>query len=1786
VDGNRLTYLDEPANPYSVHRDFPKLTTPMWVGEEGVEAVVILGIDDMRGHEKWETYLRPILNRLKKVDGRAPVSIMTCSINPNEPHLQTWLKEGLSLECHTIDHPCPLLKDGDFAKAKSTYDRCVDLMFSIPNNRPVAFRTPCCDSLNTNSPRMYAEILAKTPPLRGDAKQGGNFLHIDTSVFHLFSANDPALPRELVLDADGRERFRKYIPYDRSFVNLIEDYPYPYVIGRTCWEFPCMTPSDWQAQHLHKPNNPVTVRDWQAALDCTVLKQGVFCLVFHPHNWIKPEQVIDLIDHAQTKHGKKVKFLTFKEALERLNKNLLVGQALRVPRGKTHHHDGGDNGVRLIDMNDDGYMDVVIGGGEVQRTRLWSTRMKRWIDGEFPVGLAGGSGESGVRFGVLSKDGFPTLISDLSGTGEHVWRFDGKRWLEEKNIYDELARDPAFPRVRAGTGVNTIPYWPVCFRDLDRDGRCELIAGAEVYRRSTEENRWIKLGFGLPPRISLLDEQESRSGLRFIDLNDDGYDDIVFSNEERYGIWLFESMEKGWSKEIVEASQGRKPPVDGQKEKQDHRGLTPPARQSQIELPPITINGANNGFFVHSRHLWWQNEHTALLKDHMDRRSFAELLKDVQPGPKSPEQSLKCIQCRPGFTADLVAAEPLVADPIAFAFGADGKLWVVEMGDYPLGVNPSPPTPLPKGERGEKTAPSPPAPLPQGGEGKKKGGGRVRYLEDVDGDGKYDKATIFLDGLAFPTGVMPWRKGVLVTCAPDIFYAEDTDGDGKADKRQVLLTGFKEGNQQHRVNGLTWGLDGWVYGANGDSGGTIKPLAGFALANAVPNAKPQAAINISGRDFRFKPDTGEFEPVTGQTQFGRCRDDWGNWFGGNNANPLWHLVLEDRYLKRNPHFAPPNPRVDVPVTPGQSPVYPISRTLPRFNDLHTANRFTSACSPTFNRDDLFGPHFANNVFICEPVHNLVSRMVLTPEGVTFKGRRAPGEERSEFLASTDNWFRPVFAQTGPDGALWVADMYRHVIEHPEWIPKETQKTLDLRAGHDKGRIYRVYPVDMKPRAIPRLDKLDTAGLVAAIDSPNGWQRDMAQMMLVWRCTHVPDASVQTKEAVPVLETIVRTSRRPEARVQALCTLDNLDALRGDVHAAALKDAHPGVRKHGVRLIHEYKPFIARGFDDVALYGDFSSLLHRLAVDADAHVRMQLAYTLGGMNRPEVSQSHCVLLRKSAGDRFLTAAALSSINAKNLEPILKAVLAEERANPRLLGELLRIAHGLGQKKAVLTCLAALKPPGLGFRLKPAQLESLAALLDALEERGSSLAQVRQEFGGDKDALTVLDALHDYFFAAREFVKDEKATPADKLIALRLLGRGVDEQEQDLKRLAELLQPASADALQVAAVQAISRVQSLQGPVHLLAGWKSHSPTLRNQILEVLLRRPEGTAAVLAGLEQKTMLAVDLSAVHRQRLLEHKDSEVHMRAAKLFAGTIDKDRQKLIDAYRPVLTMKGDAVKGQPLFVKHCAACHKLAGFGTEIGPDLAALKDKSPTALLEAILDPNRAVEARYVSYVATTQNGLTLTGLLHTETSNSITLVGTDGKPQTILRTNLERLQSTGKSAMPDGLEKDLSPEQMADLLAFLTTSLPQPRRKEFVGNQPELVKPDANGVLKLSAENAEIYGTGLVFEAQFSNLGWWTKEDDHAVWALEVPKAGKYTIQMNYACHDSAAGDSFLLRVGDSSQTHRVAGTGAWENYKQIELGTIELSAGRHRVVMQSAGPIKSALIDLRSLRLVPALT
>lgn len=1686
--GNRLAYLNGPLDPYYPHRNFAKLTTPQWVGEEDVDCVVTLGIDDMREPAKYEAYLRPILDRLKKIDGRAPVSIMTCDARPDDPQVAAWLKEGLSIECHTADHPCPCLQKSDFAAAKSTYDRCINTMFKIPGNFPVAFRMPCCDSLNTPSPRFWEHGFNATT-------DNGHFLQIDSSVFNVMTGQDEEVPKEIRFNEAGEERFRRYVPFP-SFVNTIYDYPYPYVIGNQCWEFPCVTPSDWSAQHVQKPNNPQTVRDWKLALDAIVAKKGVFNLVFHPHGWIRSDQVVDLIDHAVARHGKRVKFLTFRECAERLQKNFLQGHPIRSLVGS-------DNGVRVLDVNNDGLMDVVVANAKVHATYIWNSKTGQFDTANFPRDR---STDLKIQplFGISGKEKQATFVTN---NGARAWRWDGRDWQGPLS-----------------TGISSKTL--VAFLDLDGDGECELFAGP------TSANfilRWregaaqsdvphLKLVASISEGATPAEERlNAAHTMRFIDVNGDGKLDLIRSDERGCSLQLLEDAESGWTTKVFDHERAK------------------PTPGAPILPPFVRADGTNNGVWLHSDTLWWQNEDTAKLPDLVDRvslkvlRAYANKVSGKEepaekleiPPPKDSKEALESFRLPSGFKIELVASEPLIVDPVAFDWSPDGSLWVVEMRDYPQGID-----------------------------GQGKPGGRVKHLFDDDGDGKYDRAETFLDDIPFPTGVKAWRKGILVTAAPDIFYAEDTNGDGKADKRETLYRGFGEGNQQHRVNGLRWGLDGWLYVGNGDSGGEIESL------------KTKQRVAIGGRDLRIRPDTGELEAQSGQTQFGRSCDDWGNWFGGNNSDPMWHYTLDDHYLRRNPHIAAPNVRKQISVTPGNSQVFPASKTLMRFNDFHTANRFTSACSPIIYRDRLLGDDFYGNSFVCEPVHNLVHREIVSVEGATFTSRRPDSERESEFLASTDNWFRPSMVRTGPDGALWISDMYRFVIEHPTWIPLAIQKQLDLRAGEDKGRIYRVYREDRKPRKIDNLTGFDSGELVGMLSSPNGWQRDMAQQMLLWG---------KHEAAEPLLRKLLTESQEPTARLHALCTLEGLGKLKPEDVVAATKDEHAGVRRHAYRCA---EAFVEKS----------PEVLHAVvnSDDPDKFVRVQVAYTLGASKDKRALSALALTLSNQRDDPIITAAALSSAREDCIGDLLAWVFATEPPLPPSLEKLLAMASPKDVEKAVEALTRDLPRESKSLKAEAWRLNALAATIDAGDHaKNKGEFNVEASTGPGPDWL---NKLKNICAASRDTALTGKG--AEQLASIRLLGRIPAQREEDFKVFAGLLSPQQPPEVQAVAIRELGRISRFrwQGQVFetLLTDWSSRSPSLRSQAIDLLLSTEGGTKALLAAIDSQAVPVQDLDIRRRQQLTSHKTEEIRGLAAKLFVDKVDANRQKVIDEYAAELTkLASDATRGKDVFAKKCAQCHKLDSVGHEVGPNLAALTDRSVQAMLVAVLDPNRAVEAKFIEYLAVTSDGRQHRGMLAAETSTSLTLLGPDAKQASLLRNELEELKSSGVSLMPVGMEKEVPPQALADVIAYLNGF--RPPHKTFPGNKPELVEVRDDGSIRLPATAARIYGPSIVYEEQYGNLGYWSSPEDRAAWDFTTPAAAEYKVSLDFACDASAAGNTLAVSVGGQKLTFKVPSTGSWDQYKGQEIGSVKLAKGPAELTIASEGAISGAMIDLRSVRLLP---
>jgi putative membrane-bound dehydrogenase-like protein len=1011
--------------------------------------------------------------------------------------------------------------------------------------------------------------------------------------------------------------------------------------------------------------------------------------------------------------------------------------------------------------------------------------------------------------------------------------------------------------------------------------------------------------------------------------------------------------------------------------------------------------------------------------------------------PLSPLESMRKIHLTPGFGVELVASEPLVIDPVAIDWSPDGRLWVLEMADYPLGMD-----------------------------GKGKPGGRVRVLEDADGDGRYDKQTLFADGLSFPTGLLTWRDGVIVTAAPEILFLRDTDGDGKADFREVLISGLMQGNQQLRANGLRWGLDGWVYCA---AGGHHR---GHGAGNKITSTRTGNEVAVGALDFRFKPDTGELEPESGPSQFGRNRDDWGHWFGTQNSRPLWHYVLADRYLRRNPHVAAPDPAHQV-VVPLNPKVWPVSSPEKRYHSFDNAGHFTSACAGTIYRDELlFGKSSPGaremHAFTCEPFHNLVQRNVIVPDGVTFVARRASGEERFDFFASEDRWCRPVMTRTGPDGALWIVDMYRYMIEHPDWLPENGRAELlpHYRLGDDRGRIYRVFPVGTPPRKPTRLDKLNTDELVGALDSPNEWQRDKAHMMLLWR---------GDKSAAAPLAKLASGSRDPLARLHALCVLDGLGALTVKQIIRALDDEHPGIRENALRLAEKQT------------LPDVVAASAKLVDDPDVKVRLQLACSLGEWSDPRAGEALGHLAVAHHSDSFMVAAVMSSAVPHARALVDAVVSAGDPALATLSEPLLNLTLGLDQRDT----LAALLKPTLTAKdgaFSAAQMMAFSQFLDILSRRKTTLALL----GVGNDALARwLSLAGTLFSAAEKMAADDSQPIASRSAAANLLAKSPARRADTLALLKSWLEPRQPGELQRAAVKALATTADSAVPTTLIEAWPSFSPETRVATLDALLSREPWTFVLLEHAQRDGTPTFD--ATRRNQLLKHSSARVREAAGKLFNTANASSRANVIEQFQPALKLTGDAARGEAAFTKLCIVCHKRGGAGNEVGPDLISVAGHPPEKLLVNILDPSADVQPGFHAYNCRLADGNELYGLIAAETGNSITFKLADATTRVVLRTDIAELKGANLSLMPEGLEAGLSHQDMADVIQFLRSGAVKPQPAEKAAAD---VRVGAAAVNLQSDESMPLAG---YLEDRF------TKEQEGDLRAVAVvvekPGAGKVAI-------------------------------------------------------------------------------
>jgi putative membrane-bound dehydrogenase-like protein len=948
--------------------------------------------------------------------------------------------------------------------------------------------------------------------------------------------------------------------------------------------------------------------------------------------------------------------------------------------------------------------------------------------------------------------------------------------------------------------------------------------------------------------------------------------------------------------------------------------------------------------------------------------------------PLTPLESLAAIHVKNGYDIQLVVSEPLVQDPVAIDWGLDGALWVAEMADYPDGMD-----------------------------GQGKPGGRVRVLRDTDGDGRYDRSTVFLDGLSFPNGLITWGEGVLVTAAPSIVFAADRDGDDRADVTETMYSGFLEGNQQLRINGLRWGLDNWIYCASGSH------HPGYGAERRVKLDRLGTDVVLGSRDFRIRPTSGELEPESGPSQFGRNANDWGDWFGVQNSYPLWHYVLADRYLRRNPYYAPADPRHQL-VLPINPPVFPAKAPEKRYHGPEMAGHFTSACSGMVYRDrQLFADgDEVQHGFTCEPFHNLVQHHVVRRAGVSYTASRAEDEPELDFFASRDRWCRPVMVRTGPDGALWVVDMYRYMIEHPEWLPPEGKEELRpyYRSGEGLGRIYRIVPTRTAEFSKWYLSATDLRQLVAALGSTNGWLRDKAQQTLVAQMPLQEDIIKSLNEMV---------TGHPEAlaRMHALCTLDGVDQLNELALRHALRDPHWAVRRQAIRVAEQRR----------LQWGWIVDELIGLADESDPAVALQLACSLGELDSAHTGPPLARLGRQHA-DPYLRDAILSSMSVDRMESFLQELTRLEAVDG--LGEwiqaLSRMAAVSGEEAILNILLRTLLERHDTEPWQTWQWQGIAELADAWEVAGKSFDRWSEH------ALPNGTRWLNMIEQARQDLNDS-ARPSElktQMQQVRLLDRQPEQVGRDRQLLASYLEPQRPVELQTAIVMHLARRPAGDLPRLLLSGWKQHSPVVRKVIVESLLQRPAWSVKLLEACREGVVAARDLSVSQRQSLMASRNTELKQLAEELFQQSMSAPRGEVVERYRAALAQPGDALRGKAVFAKTCAACHRLEDVGNEVGPNLRALTDRSPETLLLSILDPNRAVEPQYLSYSVSLQDGSIHSGMIAIETATSVTLRLADGKSLVLLREMLEEVQATGKSLMPEGLEQEIKPEEMRDLLFYL----------------------------------------------------------------------------------------------------------------------------------------------------------
>ncbi len=944
---------------------------------------------------------------------------------------------------------------------------------------------------------------------------------------------------------------------------------------------------------------------------------------------------------------------------------------------------------------------------------------------------------------------------------------------------------------------------------------------------------------------------------------------------------------------------------------------------------------------------------------------------------KTKKSTVPGFELSDDFNIESIATEPMVNDPVDIAFDENGNMLVLEMPGYPF-----------------EDAQS-----------------KVLMLKDTNQDGKMDMAKTYASNLNMATSFMPYEKGILVAAPPYLLYCKDENKDERVEKVDTLMGGFAKGNLQHNYNGLTYGIDNWIYAANGGNDG--KPFWWGDQNNS---------IDLRGKDFRFDIKNKKIE-ILGESSggFGLAMDEYGRVFGTHNLTHVSQIVFPDRYIKgKNLLVDHTLQQISDHEENGLARVYPIGEQATRLNHPEQSGYFSGSCGITYYDGGSWGKKYDQTIWVNDVVLNLVHVDKLKEDHSAFKAMRLFNEK--EFLATSDRSSRPVNLEVGPDGNMYLIDMYREVIEHPEWIPDEMEKTLNIHAGKDKGRIYKIYPSTNNITA-KNISFQDEQTCISFLSHKNAWFRKTAQRKLIERGI--------SNDGLAALKKIT-AANQPIPKLHALWILHALGKLEQSVLLNALEDANTGIRENALIMSEDFIQ------NDIIVQRMIQSMQ-----DKAPRVAMQAALSTSTIPKESMLQYKKQLLqslKEPDNDKWNIAAKtiaakyfpLEAFNvllqSKNQSSLPASIALQLKDSASAIENMLMAIRenklGIAQTKEIIEQLnkgeAVLQRPTIEPVLNNLESKDIAIVPAIAKLRGRfQLPPSKQFIAFSKEAILK--------------VNDASLSEEDRLKYASIIA--LLPYKEKSTALFACLQNNQPLKIQEQALLQLSKYKEKEIGHRVISMWSELSPSTRRYASDLLLYIETHHDALLSALEDGKIKIGEMNFdLERRRMLIAwtDDQSIRSRAKKLFSDEEIISRKDVMEKMRPALGLKGNPTNGQQVFQAICSNCHKYGNMGKEVGPVLTEINRKSKESIMHDILDPNAAVNTQYISHRVETKDGNIHVGIVDTENDQFVAIKKMGGEKITIQKKDMKKMNSMGTSLMMEGLEGSMSHQEMADLLAFL----------------------------------------------------------------------------------------------------------------------------------------------------------